>query len=357
MRKTTNRSLLATWPYIVLIIVIVSGCGGNSDKKAGKGSSIGKGTAPVEAMIIKPRQLENRINSTGTLLANEEVELRSEISGRVTEVLFVEGKRVKKDEPLLKINDAELQAELKRKLYEEKQASDNLNRQKSLYEIKAISQEDYDNIVNAYQMVLAEKEVIQSQLDKTDIKAPFDGIIGLRYLSEGSYVTPDLLIATIQSIDPIKVEFSIPEKYADQLKTGTDITIKAGDSPELRHGMVYAVESKIDPLTRTIKARAKIPNPDGKLIPGSFAKVEIILNVIPDAIVIPSEAMIPQLNGQIVYICKDGKAKAINVQTGLRTDTDIQITEGLATADTLIISGLLQLIDGKPVAITNLTNQ
>jgi membrane fusion protein (multidrug efflux system) len=357
MRISIKKSRLLLLTSIGSVaILLFGGCGDNPDKKADRGGSSGKGVALVEALIIKPRLLENRIYSTGTLLANEEVELRSEIAGRVADVYFVEGKKVNKAELLLKINDAELQAGLKRKMYEEKQAIDNLNRQKSLFEIQAISREDYDKFENSLKIIQAEKEIIQSQIDKTDIRAPFAGIIGLRYISEGGYVTPDKLIATIQNIDPIKVEFSIPEKYAGQLKTGTDVAVFSGDSPIPRHGNIYAIESKIDPLTRTIKARAKIPNSDNKLIPGSFAKVEIILNVIPDAIVIPSEAVIPQLTGQVVYLYKGGKAILSPVKTALRTDTDIQISEGISEGDTLITSGLLQLIDGKEAKLTALKN-
>ena len=308
---------------------------------------------PVNAMVIQPQLLDNSIFTTGTILANEEVELKPEINGRVTSVLFTEGSKVKKGDVLLRINDRELKAQLKGKEIEEKQASDLESRARKLLEVKGISQEEYDKIANALNLIKAQKEVTQAQLAKTEIVAPFDGVIGLRYVSEGSFVSTNMLVATMQEIDPIKVEFSVPEKYAKQIKKGTEIKVLVGDSKEEYKGSVYAVEAKIDLATRTIKARAKISNPNGDLIPGSFAKVDLTLEQLPNAIVIPSESIIPEMTGEKVFICVNGKAKSVGVKTGIRTETSVQIVEGLNPQDTLIVTGLLQLSDGKAVEIRN----
>jgi membrane fusion protein, multidrug efflux system len=346
--------------HFVLIIstlglsgLLINGCSKGNGSQPVRGGG-GKNIVPVEALVVKPQLLRNTIFTTGTLLANEEVELRSEISGRVTGVFFEEGKRVRKGEPLLKINDRELKAQLKRKEVEEKQAADEESRQKRLYDIKVISQEEYDKTLNALKMVQAEKEAIESQIAETEITAPFNGIVGLRYVSQGGYVTPNVMVATMQDTDPMKVEFSVPEKYAGQIKNGTVITARIGDSQEEHKGVVYAVESKIDADTRTIKSRAKIANPDGSLITGSFAKVAITLEELPDAIVIPSEAIVPEIKGEKVYLCDNGKAKSVMVTTGIRTERDVQITRGLNADDTLIVSGLLQLSDGAGVQIKSL---
>lgn len=309
---------------------------------------------PVNAIVIQPQLLDNRIFTTGTLLANEEVELRVETPGRVTGIFFMEGSRVKKGDLLLKIDDRELRARLKGKEIEEKEASDLEARKRQLFEIKGISQEEYDKADNAFGMIKAEKEIIEAQLAKTEIAAPFDGMIGLRYVSEGSFVSTNTLVATMQDIDPIKVEFSVPEKYVKQIKKGTEISALVGDSKEEYKGVVYATESKIDLETRTIKARAKIPNPNGDLIPGSFAKVTLTLERLPHAIVIPSEAIIPEMNGEKVFICINGKVRSVKVRTGIRTESSIQIVEGLNPQDTLIVTGLLQLSDDKAVEIRDL---
>ena len=330
------------------------GCGQGTGKQTNRETGGRSNALSVEAVLIKPQVLDNKIFTTGTLLANEEVELRPEISGRVTGVFFQEGSRIAKGALMLKIYDRELQAQHKRKELEEKQASDEERRQRSLYDIKAISQEEYDKTLSTLQMIQADKEVIESQIGKTEIRAPFNGVVGLRYVSEGGYVSPNMLAATMQELDPMKVEFSVPEKYAKQIKSGIEILVRAGDSDEGHRGVIYALETKIDPNTRTIKVRGKIPNPQGTMIPGSFAKVEITLAEIPDAIVIPSGAVIPELNSEKVYLCVNGKAKSVPIKTGIRTEKSVQIVDGLAANDTLIVTGLLQLANGKNVQIKTL---
>lgn len=170
-------------------------------------------------------------------------------------------------------------------------------------------------------------------------------------MSEGSVISTNTLIATMQDIDPVKVEFSIPERHATSLKPGTSVTVQVSDSPRTFSGKVYAVESKVDPSTRTLKARATIPNPESRLIPGSFCKVEITLEQFPNAIVIPASALVPQLEGQRVFVVENGQARSVPVETGIRTDREIQITQGLKADDTLILTGLLQLSDGRPVKV------
>lgn len=334
----------------LFMILALAGCGESSSTQNRPGGGAGS-AIPVEVIVIQPSLLENRISTTGTLLANEEVELRPEIAGRVTEVAFNEGSRVAKGSLLLKINDSELQAQLKRKESEEKLAASDEKRKKSLYDANAISQEEYDKSLNALRIVQADMEVTKSLIAKTEIRAPFNGVIGLRHVSEGGYVSPSMLAATMQEIDPMKVEFSVPEKYAHQMKDGLEIAVHIGESAEEHRGVVYAVESKIDLSTRSIKARARIPNPDGRLIPGAFARLDITLESIPDAIVIPSGAVIPELNGAKVFVCENGAARSIPVQTGLRTDRSIQIISGLSPNDSLITTGLLQLSEGRKVQI------
>lgn len=342
---------------IVLSGSLLVGCSDGKGRLSERESRGGRSAIPVSATIIQPQPLENRIYSTGTLLANEEVELRPEISGRVTGVFFQEGGRVRKGQSLLKINDSELQAQLRRKELEEKLAADEERRKKSLFDISGISREEYDRAVNALEMVRAEEEVIRSQIAETEIVAPFDGIIGLRYVSEGSFVNNNMLAATMQDIDPMKVEFSVPEKYARQIAKGTGVVIRVGENGEADYrGEVYAVESKIDLGTRTIKARATVPNPKEELIPGSFARVEITLERVPNAIVVPAGALIPELAGQRVFVYRDGKAVSILVKVGVRMENAVQITEGLNRGDTLVLTGQLQLSDGREVEIKDITD-
>lgn len=345
---------------IVSRILLVSGIslsifGCNQSKSDQAGNAFPKSTGiQVEALIVQPQVLNNRIFTTGTLMANEEVELRPEISGRVTGVFFEEGTRVKKGELMLRINDSELKAELKRKDFEEKLSSEEEQRRKGLLNINGISKEEYERSLNALEVIKAEREIIESQLAKTAIHAPFDGIVGLRQVSEGSFVNSNSLVATMQQVDPMKAEFSVPEKYAGQIKDGLAVKIYVGEMASEFAGTIYAVESKIELSTRTIKARARIANPKQALIPGSFAKVEINLATISDAIVIPSGAIIPELEGEKVFVYEGGKAKAVPIKTGIRTEIGTQVIDGVKSQDTLILTGLLQLSHGSDVHIKEL---
>lgn len=323
-----------------------SGC--SSEKAAARSGQ--SSALPVEVQLVTPRMLENRIETTGTLLADEEIELRSEISGRITGLHFQEGRTVRKGELLIKMNDRDLRAQLTRKELEEKLAMDEERRADRLRAVDGISQEEYDRVLNKLQLLQAEKEELLADIAKTEIMAPFDGVIGLRSVSQGGYVTPSMLVATLQDIDPVKVEFSIPEKYAGLLKVSTSISARVGESGQPAIGTVFAVESKIDRATRTIRARASIPNPDRSLIPGSFARIEITLQQLPDAVVIPSQAIVPQLDGDRVYLVREGKAAFVPVVTGIRTEREIQIVSGVAANDSLIVTGLLQLTDGRAVS-------
>jgi len=365
----TALSATALAPALALACAIVvaglAGCAKDPGKAFGKSSRDGGGrggsngatraqAVRVEALVVRPQLLRNTISTTGTLLANEEVEIRSEISGRVTGVFFEEGKQVHKGDLLLRINDSELRAELKRREAEEKQAASDEARKRELFQTQAISQDEYDKVVNALRMVQADREALESRLAQTEIRAPFDGTIGLRSISDGGYVTPDLVIASMQDVNTMKVEFAAPEKYVGQLASGTAVVVRVSESAQAYPGVVYAADSRIDSGTRTIKFRARIPHAGGALVPGSFAKVEVTLQEIPDAIVVPSGAVIPDISGESVIVCRAGKAGVVPVKTGIRTDRGTQITSGLAAGDTLVLTGLLQLTDGKPVLVQSL---
>jgi len=341
---------------ISILGFLATGCSGEKGQ-AGSRKPGSAGKVPVTALVIKPQAIENTIVTTGTLLANEEVELRPEISGRVIGIYFQEGSRVNQGALMLKLDDSELKAQLKGKQAEEKLASDEETRRRTLFENQSISREEYDRAAYALKMIQSEREVIESRLAKTEIVAPFEGMVGLRYVSSGSNVSSNMLVTTLQDTDPMKVEFSVPEKYAKHLRPGMEVVLQVGDLPKKYRGTVFAVESKIDISTRTIKARARISNPARELVPGSFAKVELTLEKVAQAIVIPSQAVIPEMSGEKVFICVNGKAQAIPVKVGIRTESQVQITEGLHPLDTLVLTGLLQLADGSPVDLKNLQSE
>jgi len=331
----------------VFFIVVFAGC--RHEQHDDQRQHVVSPSIEAHAIVLRPQELENKIITTGTVLANEEVELRSEVEGRVVQINFMEGSHVSKGDLLVKINDAELQAQLKKLLLDEKLARDDLFRKEKLLEINAVSREEYDISQNQLGVIQAQIDLLRSQLDKTEIHAPFSGLIGLRYISPGGYVTSDMLIARLQETNPVKIEFTVPEKYRSKIEPGTVIQFTVEGHDSTFAGKVYALEPKIDPLTRTVTVRALCPNDANFLIPGAFAKVGIILETIPDALVIPSEALIPDIRGEKVFIYSMGRAKAVYVVTGIRMETTVQITEGLAPDDTILTTGLLQLRDGMKV--------
>ncbi len=301
--------------------------------------------------VVIPTHLSELINSTGTLRPDEEVDLAFETSGKIIGINFTEGTRVKKGDLLAKINDRPLQAQLEKLVAQLKMSEAKEFRQRSLLDKDAISQESYDQVQTDVQTINADINLIKAGISETELRAPFDGIIGLRYLSEGSYATSSTKIAKLIKISPIKIEFSIPEKYASEIKIGYPITFTIDGSDKVFNASVYAVDPKIDIETRTIVLRALYPNKDEELKSGRYAGITLQLSQIDNAIAIPTEALIPEMDGEKVFIYKKGKAQSVKVNTGLRTESKIQITDGLKFGDTLITSGIMQLRQNLPIVL------
>lgn len=334
------------WAVLLILLIFGSGCGKKEAPAVSPGGGRQMGAVPVEVKIMKPELLLNTVFTTGSVMANEKIDLRPEVSGRVTGIFFEEGAVVPKGKLLLKINDSDLQAQLKRNEAQGKTLSDDEFRQKKLLEIRAISQEEYDAALNLLMVNQADRQLLEAQIAKTEIVAPFTGKVGLRMVSPGSFLASNTIIASLQQLDPIKIEFDIPEKYSGFVKDGLEISFSVENMDSIFSGVVYALESSITQETRTLKVRAKCPNPAYLIKPGTFARVHITLESFPDAIKIPSEAMITELTGSYVYVCKGGKANYVPVKTGIRTENEIQVTQGLSAGDSLIVSGLLQLSNG-----------
>jgi membrane fusion protein, multidrug efflux system len=324
-----------------------------SDKKesaaAAKPQAAGK--LPIEVLIVKSSSLDNKLVVTGSVLANESLELKSEESGKITGLYFREGKRVQKGELLLKINDEEIRAQLEKERYNQKLNQDIENRQRKLLEKDAISQEEYDNALNRLNTNTADLKLLEAQLDKRQITAPFDGVIGLRYISDGAYVTPNTIIATLYNISPAKIEFAVPGRYSTQVRPGQKILFTIENDTHDFVGEVYAIEPRIDPTTRTLKIRALAENSKGLLLPGQFVKVGLILSSVSNALLVPTEAVIPDLNNHKVFVIEAGKAKEVKVETGMRTETQLEIVSGLKPGDSLITTGILQLRAGMEVEV------
>ncbi len=343
--------------YMVLFIgLFLQACSEKGEDDAGKGSTAVKtATAtPVEGMLIKTSEIDDKIYATGTLLPNEEVELRPETSGRVIGIYFEEGSPVSKGQLLARIDNSELSAQLRKLKVQEKLAQSEEDRQQKLLKIEAISQGEYDIKLNQLNTLEAEIDLVETQISKTNIISPFSGVVSLRNVSQGGYVSPSTMIASMQQIDPIKVEFSVPERYMGDIKEGTVVNYGVTNSNEIYTAKVYAVDSKIDINTRTVKIRARSDNPGNALKPGAFARVEIILKTFKDAILIPSNAILTELEGEKVFVSENGKATSRSITTGIRNESMVQVIEGLAPKDTLLLTGLMSVQDGKPIEIKTL---
>ncbi len=307
---------------------------------------------PVSAQVIKAEKIDDKINVTGSVIANESVELKSEISGKIVRIYFKEGSSVKKGDLLLSIEDDELSAQLERLRNQKELLDQSEYRNRQLLDREAISQEEYDISLTELKTAEADLKLVMAQLAKTKIKAPFNGIVGLRHVSEGSYITPTTSITNIYNIDPAKIDFSIPGKYSNRVNLGDKIRFVTDAVEEYREADIYAIEPQVDPTTRTLSMRAVCSNKDHALLPGQFAKIELIFHTYDNAILVPTEAVIPELGGHKVFVSKNGRAETVQVKTGLRTDRNVEIVSGLNPNDTIITSGLLQLNPGSPVSLT-----
>jgi membrane fusion protein (multidrug efflux system) len=257
--------------YFLLLLILFSiiGCKNANDNKIQK---TGTNSVGVNVIVIQPREIENTIFSNGTVLANEEVEIRSEVTGRIKTINFTEGNQVNKGDLLVKIVDDELQAQLKKLTLQEKLSKEDVQRKTKLRELDAISQEEFDQGQNQFLVIQADIQLVKAQIEKTEIKAPYDGLIGLRYVSPGGYLSSDNLITRLLDIDPVKIEFSVPEKYLKQINKSTSITFQIDGNDSIFSGSVYAIEPKINPATRSLTLRAICSNPSNVLLPGVFAR-------------------------------------------------------------------------------------
>lgn len=331
-------------------IVLFSSCGSRESDPPETASRI-KSVLTVDGVVLHPRVLDNIVRSSGTVLASESVDLSPETAGKVDKILFQEGKHVKANELLVSLNDDDLQAQLKKTELQIQLSTEQLDRQKQMYTISGISKEQLDIAQNQVNTLKADRDNLKALIRKREIRAPFDGVIGLRYVSVGSYVSPTSKIASIQKINPLKVDFAIPEKYSDQVSPGDEVQFRTDETKQQFTGTVYAIEPKIDPNTRTLQLRALCENRSEKILPGSYVQIELRLKKITDALMAPTQSIIPVLKGQTVYVKKHGVSVSVPVTIGIRTATEVQIVSGLSAGDTVLTTGLMQMREGEPVNV------
>lgn len=362
-RKPNSMNKIAKWGMVGIAIAGIAVFGisrmmphQNKEMQKGGPAAGPGGSRPlyVRAIIAKNQSLEDGINISGSLIPNEEVNLSFEKSGKITGIYFEEGKSVRKGDLLAKINDAPLQAQLKRLEAQLKLNEDRLFRQKTLLEREAVSQETFQEAEASLMALRAQIEEIHADIDQTELRAPFDGIVGLRQVSLGAYASPSTNVATLTSTSKLKVEFAVPERYAGVLKPGAPLTFSVEGDNKQYSAKVYAVNSIVDSETRTYTVRAIYDNSDGQLVPGRYVSVSLVTRIFDDAISVPSEAIISEMGIDKVFLYKSGKAFPVEIKKGLRTDASVQIVEGIALGDTIITSGTMQLRTGSAVELKEL---
>ncbi len=317
--------------------------------KGGGGSTKPVAPLKVSAVVVAPEPFLETVVSTGTLRAEEGVELQAEINGKIVAIPFTEGSRVKKGDLLVKLNDADLKATLARATSRRELAKRREVRIEQLFKDGIANQDEYDAVLNEVAVQEAEIELMQAQIGKTEIRAPFDGVVGLRFVSEGAFVNASTRIATLQRLDHLKVDFSVPERYAGKVGVGSPVAFTVAGGERKFTGQVQATDPRIDASTRTLLVRAICPNPEGRLLPGTFASVEITLSRLEEAILVPSVAVVPGVTDRNVFVASEGKVVRRVVETGTRTETMVQVLSGLKVGDVVITSGLQQMRVGLAV--------
>lgn len=352
-----KKTKIIIYSVIALIIctIIVYPLLSPGEKKAEKGKSTkSDGPAKVKGKILKFDSFASEIKVMGKVIADEWVDLSPEVAGKITKIYFKEGSSVAKGQLLVKINDSELQAQLKKNEVKLQLASQNLDRQKKLLELNGTSQEQYDNSVFEYRSIEADIDLLKAQIAKTEVRAPFSGQIGLRYVSEGAFATPGVKIATLQNKSALKIDFTVPQNYSIYMKEGRTISFKTGNEVDPLQAKIYAIEPGVDQQTATLKIRAYVAGRSIELIPGKVVEVLVSLSAPVQTILISSETLIPEISGYSVFMYKGGKAVSIPVQTGDRNEKVVQILGGIAEGDTMIVSGLIQLRNNSPVKLTEI---
>jgi membrane fusion protein (multidrug efflux system) len=309
----------------------------------------GKSNMPVSVnyFIVKPFQFTNEVYSSGKIGAVNEIEIKPEVAGKVSAIYFKEGEQVSKGAVLLKLNDADPQAQLLKNKTQLKLAEEKSERLKKLLAVNGIGQEEYDVQLNEINSLKADQAYINAQVAKTTIVAPFNGIVGLKSISEGAYVSPTQTIASLVQVKPVFIEFSLPEKYSGLIKKGIKVKFTNENSADAKthEASIYAIEPKIEESTRSLRARA-LYNGNTEFYPGMFVKVFVNLGSAEESLMIPSQSVIPVLKGQKVLVSRGGVADEAKILTGIRTADKIQVIEGLKEGDTVLTTGLLSVKKG-----------
>ena len=325
--------------FLTLSIALLS-C---DTKKVKQVSARNTGPLAVEGFVVEPRAISEDIEVPGSLLSMEETQIRAEVGGRIVQLNIQEGTLVKKGQLLVKLFDLDLQASLRKLKVQLDINQKTVERQRDLLAINGISQQDFDLAALAVDNLKADIETIRIAISKTEIRAPYDGKLGLRNVSLGAYVSPSDILTSVRQADELKLEFAIPEKYAKNISVGYAVRFKVDGGMSNHTAAVMATEGSVDQATRTMRVRALVKERGAELVPGIFAKVNLQMGYTAAALMVPTQAIIPQARSKQLLLLRRDSVKFLSVQTGVRDSSFIQILNGLKAGDTILISGLMSV--------------
>ena len=307
---------------------------------------------PVKAQPVKLDLVLNEVTAVGSLIADEAVMVRPEIAGRVVDLPFREGQAVQKGAKLVVIDGSEYDAVLAQAKADAKTETQRYERTIDLFKNKFVSQDAVDVAKGNMDRAVARVQENDARLAKTTIYAPFSGIVGLRVISPGAYVKAGDDVVRLENTSSLKLDFRVPEMYVSKLKAGQAVSVRTDAYPnEVFEGRIYALEPSVDEKTRTVVARAQIPNKQGKLRPGMFGRVNVLLESRPNAVIVPEQAIWPQGRDSFVYKVVDGKAVLTKIDIGNRRPGEVEVAKGLAAGDMVITDGQMKIKDGAPVMV------
>ena len=312
---------------------------------------------PAAALSVKavPAKLARAVTETGavgSLRADEAIVIRPEIAGRIERIAFDEGQSVKRGALLVTLDAAETRALVSSSRAQAELDKQRMERGEDMRRKGFISQQALDELKSAYTRARAKQREDEAKLAKSEIRAPFAGVAGLRQVSEGAYVAAGTDIARLEKIDQLKLDFRVPETYLARLKSGLAVSVAVDAFPQASFpGKIYAIEPAVDEQTRTVLARARVANPELKLRPGQFARVQLTLGVRENAVWIPEEAIVPRGQDAYVWRVVDGKAELVQVQTGTRKVGEVEIMKGVAAGEMIVTEGTQRLVPGMQVSI------
>ncbi len=346
-----SKSVIAS-----VMLAVLFGCTAKktADDKPASVANIRNRPVTADAFIVKNQAISENIEVPGSLMPAEGTDIRPEISGRLVSIHFTEGGAVKKGALLAKIFDDDLRAQLRKLEVQLEINQKTVERYRELLKIQGISQQDVDLSELQVNNNKADIELIRVAIAKTEIRAPFNGRIGLRSISPGAYVSPADIIATIRQLDQLKLEFTVPEKYSTRFTPGKTIHFSIDGSNEQFTATVLASEYFIDANTRSLTVRGLVKNNNPSLVPGAFARVNLNMDQDSGALILPTQAVIPLSHGKQVIVYRDGKPEFREVTTGIRDSSFVQVTSGLTAGDTVLISGLMAVKPNSQLQLTNI---